>query len=111
MTKIPNSETAYVPLEKITKYLLDLTSQDGHSKARFFLQMGFSVDDPELFAAALANQAVTGTVFRTKVTKYGTRYDMIGELSCPNGRVVTIRSGWFINLGATAPRLITAFPG
>ena len=37
--KLPNAEQAVVDREKITDYLLSLTSPDGWSKARFFTKL------------------------------------------------------------------------
>jgi hypothetical protein len=39
---LPNAENAYVPLSKITRYLLSETHSVGRAKARFFRALGFN---------------------------------------------------------------------
>jgi hypothetical protein len=43
-------------------------------------------------------------------TAYGVRYTVEGELTAPGGRVVNVRSVWFVDHGSDAPRLVTAYP-
>lgn len=38
MARLPNGDKALVPQAKITRYLLDLTSKQGRTKAQFFLE-------------------------------------------------------------------------
>ncbi|WP_416223734.1 DUF6883 domain-containing protein [Thermoflexus sp.] len=39
---LPNAGNAYVPLSKITRYLLSETHSVGRAKARFFRALGFN---------------------------------------------------------------------
>lgn len=41
----PNADMAEVPPAKVTRYLLSLESEDGRSKAAFFLSRGFSLEN------------------------------------------------------------------
>jgi hypothetical protein len=108
---LPNAAAATVAPEKLTRYLLDFNHPDGGPKARFFIARGFSHDVPDEFAAALIAHAQTARLLAIRQSTFGAGYDMFGELECPNGETVTIRSGWFVEDGTDVPRLITAYPG
>ncbi len=42
--RLPNVDTAIVPWEKVSDYLLSLTHRNGRHKAAFFLSFGFSAN-------------------------------------------------------------------
>ena len=54
--KLPNAEQAVVEREKITDYLLNPTHRYGASKAAFFADFGFRLDEWEQLADALLEQ-------------------------------------------------------
>jgi hypothetical protein len=45
-----------------------------------------------------------------KETGFGPRYEVEGELSCPDDRRPRVRTVWQMDKGHIAPRLITAYP-
>ncbi|MBP8972301.1 MAG: hypothetical protein KBH93_00385 [Anaerolineae bacterium] len=108
--KLPYSEQAVVPEEKLTTYLLDETHQEGRGKALFFQRFGFSVAQWEVLAQALLAHAHEHQVVKTEGTKFGTRYVVEGALATPVGRRPAVRVVWFIRSGESAPRLVTAYP-
>ncbi len=108
--KLPNAEQAVVEREKITDYLLNPTHRYGASKAAFFGDFGFRLDDWEQLADALREHGQTQEVTKTKQTPFGPRYEVDGELTAPDGRTPRIRTVWQFDNGQTAPRLITAHP-
>lgn len=55
--KLPNADLALVEREKITGYLLDSSHRFGVSKARFFMQFGFRVEDWEMLARTFREHA------------------------------------------------------
>lgn len=55
--KLPNADLALVEREKITGYLLDSSHRFGVSKARFFMQFGFRVEDWEMLARTFLEHA------------------------------------------------------
>ncbi len=108
--KLPHAEQAIVEREKIVDYLLCPTHRYGVSKARFFLDFGFRLDEWEKLADALHEHGRSQTVAKTKQTPFGPRYELDGELNSPDGRNPRIRTVWQLDDGQTAPRLITAHP-
>ena len=108
--KLPNAENAVVEREKISDYLLNAAHRYGASKATFFQQFGFRLDDWEQLADAIREHGLAYEVAKTKATSFGPRYEIDGELNTPDGRTPRIRTVWQLDHGQTVPRLITAHP-
>jgi hypothetical protein len=89
---LPNAAFAEVPEDKIRKYLLSATHRSGKSKA------------------ALQRHAKENPVAEAETTEFGTRYVIDGPLIAPDGTALNVRSVWFINRDADAPRFATAHP-
>lgn len=112
--KLPNAHLAVVERGKVTEYLLNPAHRYGASKARFFAEFGFRVEEWERLAAALLEHGQTQDLSRTHETGFGLRYTVEGELTTPSGRRPRLRSVWQLDRGEdrgeVAPRLITAYP-
>ncbi len=108
--KLPNSHLLRVEHEKIVGYLLNLRHLHGASKARFFLEFGFRMEDPQGLAAALREHGQRHEVVLTKDTPFGPRYEVDGRIEAPNGKTLRIKTVWQADEGELAPRLITAYP-
>jgi hypothetical protein len=61
-------------------------------------------------ADALREHGRQHEVSKEKETGFGPRYEVDGELATPDGRRPRIRTVWQMDEGATATRLITAYP-
>ena len=109
MLRLPNSEQAWVPQEKVTDYLLLPEHEQGGNKAEFFLKSGFTIERWEDFADTLLVHGTTCEVARVVEDQYGTRYAVEGEIETPVGCSVYVRSVWQIDRGSEYPRLITAY--
>ena len=107
---LPNASEAVVEPSKITGYLLANEHPEGAGKATFFTRFGFSLDGWERLADALVAHAEEHPVSSVAVSPYGTKYLIDGPIHCPDGRMPAIRAVWIIDRGATAPRLVTAYP-
>lgn len=109
--KLPHLENAYVPEQKIVKYLLNLEHQQGgKDKAIFFMRFGFKIEAWEVLAYALLNHAANHDV-ADSVTLPDRVHDVIeGQLISPDHRNPEIRSIWVIENGSTAPRFVSAYP-
>lgn len=107
---LPNPDKLLVEREKIADYLLNPAHRYGASKARFFTEFGFRIEEWERLAEALREHGRTHEVARTRETGFGPRYAVEGELNTPGGRRPRVRSVWQMDEGAVAPRLISAYP-
>ncbi len=109
--KLPNVGNAEVPKSKVVNYLLDLTSENGKTKARFFLAFGFTIEAWEAMAEALKLHASTHEVARIEERlPFGVHYVIEGSLITPDGRNPDVRVVWIIDDGDDTPRLVSAYP-
>jgi len=111
MSKLPNHEQCIVPEAKITRYLLDLSSENGRSKARFFLAFGFTIEAWQIMADALKQHAAEYEVTAALMREiFGINYVIEGTLITPDGRNPKVRSIWTIESGDDIPRFVSAYP-
>lgn len=110
MTKLPFLDRLCVDQSKITDYLLSVSNSRG--KAAFFLRFGFQMEEWEILAEALKQQARSYPVALMIDSPYGTRYSVDGEIETPSRRQPRprVRTVWILETGSTEPRLITAHP-
>jgi hypothetical protein len=108
--KLPNPDKLVVEREKIVDYFLNPAHRYGASKARFFADFGFRLEEWERLAEALREHGRTHDVARTRETGFGPRYALEGELNTPSGRRPRVCTVWQLDEGAVAPRLISAYP-
>ncbi|MCK6560714.1 hypothetical protein HUU39_27245 [candidate division KSB1 bacterium] len=108
--KVQNCETAIIPEAKITGYLLSDSHPAGRSKARFFTQLGFSVESWDELAQALRQHLVDNEIAKIESSPFGTRYVVEGKILTPDGRASWLRSIWFVATGEETPRFATAYP-
>lgn len=109
--KLPNHESAVVAVPKIVSYLLNLASDNGRAKARFFLAFGFTIEAWEVMAEALKQHARDHEVTRLEErSPFGVHYIVEGALRTPDGRNPSVRVVWVIDEGNDAPRLVSAYP-
>lgn len=108
--KLPNVADAVIAEEKIIDYLLNLQHPDGAGKAKFFLELGFVAEAWSVLAAALQRIAVECEVIRSVDSVHGQKYTIDGRIETPCGQRPRVRTVWIVDLGALAPRLVTAHP-
>ncbi|MDE2780393.1 MAG: hypothetical protein OXI91_12065 [Chloroflexota bacterium] len=108
--RLPNADRAVVAQEKITGYLLSLSSPDGASKARFFYLFGFRREQWQVLAQALRELCLQYEVAEVLEKEYGTQHVIIGQITSPDGRNPLVKTVWQFDHGVEVPRLITAYP-
>ena len=109
--RLPNHERAIVTAPKIASYLLNLASENGRAKARFFLAFGFTIEAWEVMAQALKQHASDHEVTRVEERPpFGAHYIIEGALRTPNGPNPSVRAVWVIDEGGDVPRLVSAYP-
>lgn len=108
--KLPGAQRAYVPLSKLTDYLLSETHAIGRTKAAFFYRAGFTRERAGDLRAALLELARRGKVTEVIETAYGMKYVVDGELRSPTGENIKLRTVWIVEKDESRPRLVTAYP-
>jgi len=106
---MPLYNSAIVPIEKITDYLLSESHPRGSMKAVWFNRLGFELADPERLIEALVQHASL-EVNETTITEYGTKYTILGKLLGPSGDEAQLCSVWIIRIDDSMPRFVTAYP-
>lgn len=107
--RLPNAERAVVSREKILGYLLAPGHRTGGPKHAFFTAHGFARERWEALAEALRRHGLAHEAIPEE-TAFGVRYRIDGPLDTPDGRRPWCRAVWFVESGAVAPRLVTAYP-
>ena len=108
--KLPNAERAQVETRKVTDYLLSTDHPDGKSKAKYFIEHGFVINQPDSLARSLIKHGQTQPVIKESVSEFGKKFILECQCETPNGRNPCIRSVWIVEIGTLEPRLVTAFP-
>lgn len=108
--ELPNKFAAYVPIEKITDYLLSNSHAVGKSKVKFFRSVGFGEINVSQFEKNILDIAHTGIVSESKETPFGIKYVVDGALETPSGVIIQLRTIWIVETGEEQPRFITAYP-
>lgn len=92
-------------------YLLNLSSENGKAKARFFLAFGFTIETWQIMAQARHHHASVHEVTKIEPRPpFGVHYGIEGPLMTPDERNPPVRVVWIIDEGDDVPRLVSAYP-
>lgn len=108
--KLPRSNEAVVPERKITHYLLSEARPVGRAKAKFFRELGYSMETAVQLKEDLLAVAAAGMVIEVIDTPFGAKYVVDGNLLTPAGTVERVRTIWILETGQSVPRFVTAYP-
>ena len=95
---------------KLRDYLLSIDHPVGGPKARFFLDHGFSRENPKVLENALRQHLLLRSSEQRLVGSFGTKWIIKGPIACPDRRGPLIQSVWIQDLGSESFRLVTAYP-
>lgn len=107
--RLPNAESAFIDLRKLTDYVLNFADPIGRHKARVFrATLGITPDQAvilknAILASVLENEAETG-----EADFYGQRYTVDGIIKIKMNTAL-VRSGWIVRHGEDFPRLTTCY--
>lgn len=108
--KLPNKENAYIPISKLTAYLLSDIHPLGRSKAKYLKSIGFDETNIELLEQILLFIAQTEDIKDVIPSPYGVKYVIDGNVNAPYGDDVLMRTIWIIDNNTNGPRFVTAYP-
>lgn len=97
---------AIIAETKLTQYLLVFLSKD--DKSQYLALGGYTLDNWQELERDLRNQILTLEATLTTKTKYGQKYEIIAELTAPNGRILPIKTISMVTDRET--KFVTLFP-
>ena len=107
--KLPNSNEALIPSEKLSDYLLSPTHPIGRFKAAFFRNLGFEQRNWQELEEALRGLLNLDAELVER-SQFGQKYIIRGEITGPAGRNARVVSVWIILAPEDTPRFVTAYP-
>jgi hypothetical protein len=108
--KVPDCDNAYIPVAKIKEYLLSKTHPIGKTKAHFFNQVGYTLQNRNLLINDIHTIIKENSAARIIETEFGTKYIVKGAVGERFGKRQFIVTVWIIEESKTFPRFITAYP-
>lgn len=108
--KVPYRIYAYVPRDKIEKYLISLIHPVGKYKAVVFRSRGFDESNMDLLEEELLKIIRSCEVANTSIGPLWENYVVNGSIRAPDGRVINLKTAWTVDNGKKAPRLVSAYP-
>jgi hypothetical protein len=107
---LPNYKNAEIPIEKFTKYALNMDHPKGKDKAIAFEKaLGYNINNADdLIANIYKNLSSYPAKLRPK-TQYGQPFEVRMLLTGPNGKTAYVKTGWIINTGDKNPHLTSAY--
>lgn len=108
--KLPNSDKAYIPKEKLTDYILSESHPVGSTKAKYFRGLGFDETNLNQLAKSLLTVAKTNEVKGVRKFAYGVNYIVEGTIETPIRKIVSITTVWFTKTEKSRPSFVTAYP-
>lgn len=107
--KLPNAETAFIDIQKLRNYSLNLEHDRGKHKAQLFLAiLGLSVENAEELQLLLLEAIQIYDAISTGEDEYGQRYVVDFPLT-RNENTATVRSTWIVRHTETFPRLTSCY--
>jgi len=107
--RMPNGEHAWVPREKIDRYLLDETHPKGGGKAVLFRDLlGITPENRDVLELALLDAAAIQEASPLGRTEFGDKWAVEFEMTSARGSY-TVFSVWIVSDTDPRPKLVTAY--
>jgi RHS repeat-associated protein len=107
---LPNFNNAKIDPRKLTEYALNPTHHVGGSKARVFESaLGYNQSNAEALLKQVYEKLPQSEAVLGELNQYGQRYTVDMPITGPNGKTVTVRTGWIFKPGAVTPELTTIY--
>ena len=97
---------AVISPAKLKNYLLVLFPKD--DKSQYLAKGGYNQDNWLKLERDLREQILTLEATPTTNTKYGQKYEIIGNLRGVNNKILSVKTIWIVT--ATETRFVTLFP-
>jgi len=107
---LPSADRAVVDDAKVRDYLLSPAHPVGRFKARFFVSLGYTVEEWWRLRDDIVALARSGQLALEADGPYGRKFEVDGILGTSSGRSAMVKTVWIIRAGEDFPRLVTVFP-
>ena len=109
MPLLPNAELAFVPMEKLAGYALNLEHPVGKHKAIVFESvLGITITDAHFLRDKILEAVLIHEAIPTRLDKFGQRFLMEFVIQ-RNQRLATIVTAWIIEQNELSPRLTSCY--
>ena len=108
--RLTNAHSAWVPVEKMTQYLLNPLNPRAGTKPNDFAEMGYDTQNIEVLERDLISVAHNYPALDERTTPISVTYRVEGYVTTPTGAQRYIRTVWEITTDDPRPRLVTAYP-
>jgi hypothetical protein len=109
MSKLPNTEQAHIPLEKLTNYSLSTEHTGGKNKARVFqAALGLTAADAEWLRERIIEAIQTTDATEQTPSDFGRRYVVDFTVTTRTGSA-PVRTAWMVRNGEDFPRLTSCY--
>jgi len=105
-----STDDAIIAPEKLRDYILSPTHSDGCAKATYLGMLGYVQNDWEQLESDLRQQVLSCDAQPGRPSPYGKKYEIVAQLTGPNGKTAWVRTIWIVVHGETAPRFVTLIP-
>jgi hypothetical protein len=98
----------WIAPEKLTRYLL--VWRKHNDKSQWLAQAGYTLKNWRTLEEDLRRQILSLEAKPTEHTRYGQMYEIAGELTGPNGKILAVRTIWMTETMTAVTKFITIFP-
>ena len=107
---LPQYRRATIPREKLERYVLDPTNEEGKHKARVFKSaLGFEQSDWESLKESILEELPYHEALADEVSQWGKSYIVVLPIRGLNGKTANVRTVWLFKHGTDFPTLITCY--
>ncbi len=104
--KLP--ENTVIAPEKLLRYLL--VPRPADDKSKFLSIAGYSYDNWQTLERDLRQQILSMDAEEVELTKYGTVYEIHGNLRGPNDRILSVVTVWMTEIATEQTKFVTLYP-
>ena len=107
---LPNYENAIIPIEKFTKYALDINNPKGRNKAIAFQEaLGYNVNNVDKLIRSIQKNLNKFNAIEKSDKGFGKQYEVLMTLVGENKKVANVKTGWIIDKETGETRLTSAY--
>lgn len=108
--RLANAELAWVPVDKMTEYLLNPLNPKAGGKPDNFAKMGYDRSNIDVLERDLISVVQNYPPIDQRLTPNSVTYRVEGYIATPKDGDRYLRTVWEIRTDAPSPRLVTAYP-